>query len=71
MDDTQYRLVMAELKESNKLMKAMVGELSQIKFEMVNERMRREVVKNPGTYTIPIPERLPEPDKEHALDVMK
>ena len=42
MDETQFWLVLAEMKESNKLMKAMVSELSQIKFELVNERMKRE-----------------------------
>jgi hypothetical protein len=41
MDDTQFRAILAEMKESNKLMKAMVSELSQIKFELVNERMKR------------------------------
>ena len=41
MDDTQFRLVLAEMKESNMLMKAMVSELSQIKFELVNERLKR------------------------------
>ncbi len=47
MDDWQYREILFELKESNRLMKAMIGELSQIKFELVNERMKREAVKTP------------------------
>ena len=51
MDDTQFRLVLAEMKESNKLMKAMVSELSQIKFELVNERLKRESGKIPHEIT--------------------
>ena len=45
MDDTQFRAILAEMKTSNTLMKAMVLELSQIKFELVNERIRRDSVK--------------------------
>ena len=45
MDDTQFRAILAEMKTSNALMKAMVLELSQIKFELVNERIRRDSVK--------------------------
>ena len=47
MDDTQFRAILAEMKTSNTLMKAMVSELSQIKFELVNERIRRDSVKMP------------------------
>jgi hypothetical protein len=50
MDDTQFRAIMAEMKESNKLMKAMVSELSQIKFELVNERIKRDSVKMPAPF---------------------
>ena len=45
MDDTQFRAILAEMKTSNTLMKAAVSELSQIKFELVNERIRRDSVK--------------------------
>ncbi len=52
MDDWQHREILFELKESNRLMKAMIGELSQIKFELVNERMKKEPSVS---YKIPIP----------------
>ena len=51
MDDTQFRAILAEMKTSNALMKAMVLELSQIKFELVNERIRRDSVK----MSVPVP----------------
>ena len=54
MDDTQFRAILAEMKTSNTLMKAMVSELSQIKFELVNERMLRD-----ATYKIKIPRQTP------------
>ena len=47
MDDTQFRAILAEMKSSIALMKAMVLELSQIKFELVNERIGRDSVKMP------------------------
>ena len=54
MDDTQFRAILAEIKESNKLMKAMVSELSQIKFELVSER-----IKHDAKYKIKIPRQTP------------
>ena len=77
MTDSQFhQIILAELKESNRLMKAMVSELSQIKFELMNERLRREREKEmrikeaeqrpipPAfSYTIPIP--APGPSEYH------
>ena len=70
MDDTQFRAILAEMKESNKLMKAMVSELSQIKFELVNERLKRDAPKG-ATYTIPIPVKSGTPGIDGTSDIIR
>jgi hypothetical protein len=83
MTDSQFhQIILAELKESNRLMKAMVSELSQIKFELVNERLRREREKEmrikeaeqrplpPAfSYTIPIPVKSGTPGIDGTSDI--
>jgi hypothetical protein len=85
MTDSQFhQSVLAELKESNRLMKAMVSELSQIKFELVNERLRKDAPKKPLSEYVPKimfdpvaqtgpSEYHPKVSKEYepAVDVMK